>query len=486
MKNECDYTLFKCGHCSLELYRNEYYEHAVNCNNVMNSLEYVANKRNVSKEKEWNDVIKDLPELKETSFISLFKLLMHQINVNNEKINNRFDVITNELKEIHEDIDRVCKNNMIFFESINTELENINNKINSNNDININNETLTSLPLDGNADNTMRKFPTMTTSNNNSLLSEHNSSVGGSNSNNNVTSISNSNNGKIKNNKYNKVKMLQIGKNGTSGVIKRKSCSPRNNNNNNSNSSNNNSANKEKDKDGYCPPHSKPFNTFTGFTNSNLVCIIHNQETIISKLTKIEKNQESNKNEIVKEIKEKEENLSRLVVEKIEFVEDEKYGALKKVTYYEADTDYTWRTITYERYGSTTGWAIANHAHIDGGGPGSMICAFDENGELDFKRTYTIQGYGEVKDCYVRVDIDLNTNIETPQKEENIYYNSQEKRLYVDIENAEMIMVYDAVGKNIITKEVDLETKSISLNLNSGIYIVMTKNGNRYAKIVVK
>jgi hypothetical protein len=39
-----------------------------------------------------------------------------------------------------------------------------------------------------------------------------------------------------------------------------------------------------------------------------LVCIIHNQETIISKLTKIEKNQESNKNEIVKEIKEKEEN----------------------------------------------------------------------------------------------------------------------------------------------------------------------------------
>lgn len=185
-------------------------------------------------------------------------------------------------------------------------------------------------------------------------------------------------------------------------------------------------------------------------------------------------------------IKEKEENLSRLVVEKIEFVEDEKYGTLKKVTYYEADTDYTWRTITYERYGSTTGWAIANHAHIDGAGPGSMICAFDENGELDFKRTYTIQGYGEVKDCYVRVDIDLNTNVETAQKGENIYYNSQEKRLYVDVENAEMIMVYDAVGKNIITKEVDLETKSISLNLNSGIYIVMTKNGNRYAKIVVK
>ena len=317
MKNECDYTLFKCSHCSLELYRNEYYEHAVNCNNVMNSLECVANKRNVSKEKEWNDIIKDLPELKETSFISLFKLLMHQINVNNEKINNRFDVITNELKEIHEDMDRVCKNNMIFFESINTELESINNKINSTNDIN--NETITSLPLDGNSDNTMRKFPTMTISNNNSLLSEHNTSVGG----NNVTSISNSNSGKIKN-KHNKVKMLQIGKNGT--TIKRKSCSPRNNNNNN-NSSNNNSANKEKDKDGFCPPNSKPFNTFTGFTNSNLVCIIHNQETIISKLTKIEKNQEINKLEIVKEIKEKEENfLSELRKNFQNEEEDEKNG----------------------------------------------------------------------------------------------------------------------------------------------------------------
>ena len=78
--------------------------------------------------------------------------------------------------------------------------------------------------------------------------------------------------------------------------------------------------------------------------------------------------------------------------------------------------------------------------------------SFDENDELVLKREYTIAGYGEVKDCYINEEI--GTNVETPQKEENIYYNSQEKRLYVDVENAEMIMVYDAVGKNIMTKEV--------------------------------
>lgn len=174
---------------------------------------------------------------------------------------------------------------------------------------------------------------------------------------------------------------------------------------------------------------------------------------------------------------------SLLVVDNIEHIEDQIYGTLKKISYHKAEKDMFKATI-YERYGSTTGWSHNNYAELLGSANYSMICAFDENNELVLKREYTIKGYGEVKDCYINEEI--GTNVETTQKEENIYYNSQEKRLYVDVENAEMIMVYDAVGKNIITKEVNLETKSISLNLNSGIYIVMTKNGNRYAKIVVK
>ena len=178
------------------------------------------------------------------------------------------------------------------------------------------------------------------------------------------------------------------------------------------------------------------------------------------------------------------ENIS-LVVDNIDFIEDPIYGRLKVVTYYNADPNFNeFKCTVYERYGMTTGWLYNSCMAYVGGASHRVICAFDENDELVLKREYTIAGYGEVKDCYINEEI--GTNVETAQKGENIYYNSQEKRLYVDIENVEMIMVYDAVGKNIITKEVDLETKSISLNLNSGIYIVMTKNGNRYAKIVVK
>lgn len=183
-------------------------------------------------------------------------------------------------------------------------------------------------------------------------------------------------------------------------------------------------------------------------------------------------------------IKEKEENLSRLVVEKIEFVEDEKYGTLKKVTYYEADTDYPWRTIVTERYGSTTGWAITNHAHIDGGGPGRVICAFDEKGEVVFKRKCTISGYGEVKDCYINAEID--TNIDTPKKEESVYYNSQDGMLYVDFEGDESIDVYNTMGKRVMRKKVEGGCKSIRCNLNAGIYIVTAKNSNTHTKIVVK
>ena len=178
------------------------------------------------------------------------------------------------------------------------------------------------------------------------------------------------------------------------------------------------------------------------------------------------------------------ENLA-IVVDNIDFVEDPIYGRLKVVTYYNADPNFNeFKCTIYERYGMTRGWSRNYCEPYVGGSTERVICAFDENDELVLKREYTIAGYGEVKDCYI--DEEIGTNVETAQKGENIYYNSQEKRLYVDIDNAEMIMVYDAVGKNIITKEVDLETKSISLNLNSGIYIVMTKNGNRYAKIVVK
>ena len=59
------------------------------------------------------------------------------------------------------------------------------------------------------------------------------------------------------------------------------------------------------------PPSSRPFNTLSSYTNSN---IIKNQEIIIEKLDSIIKNQENNSNKIINEIKEEQKkNLEKIL-----------------------------------------------------------------------------------------------------------------------------------------------------------------------------
>ena len=135
----------------------------------------------------------------------------------------------------------------------------------------------------------------------------------------------------------------------------------------------------------------------------------------------------------------------------------------------------------------TTGWLFNYCKASVGGATQRVICAFDENDELVLKREYTITGYGEVKDCYIKEEI--GTNIETPQKEENIYYNSLGKTLYFDVENAEMITIYDTMGKMVVNRELTAGAKAIPLDLNAGIYIVNISTDNQQSirtKIVVK
>ena len=181
------------------------------------------------------------------------------------------------------------------------------------------------------------------------------------------------------------------------------------------------------------------------------------------------------------------ENLS-LVVENIDFIEDPIYGTLKVITYYNADPNFNgFKCTIYERYGMTTGWLLNNSIARVGGASQRVICAFDENDELVLKREYTITGYGEVKDCYIKEKI--GTNIETPQKEENIYYNSLGKTLYFDVENAEIITIYDAMGKMVVNRELTAGAKAISLDLNVGIYIVNISTDIQQSirtKIIVK
>lgn len=177
-----------------------------------------------------------------------------------------------------------------------------------------------------------------------------------------------------------------------------------------------------------------------------------------------------------------------IIVDNIDFIEDPIYGKLKVVSYYNADPNFNeFKSIIYERYGMTTGWLYNNCMAYVGSAPQEMICAFDENDELVLKREYTITGYGEVKDCYIKEEI--GTNIETAQKEENIYYNSQEKTLYFDIKNAETITIHDAMGKMIINRTITSGIKQLPLNLNSGVYIIHFSSNNQqtiHTKIMVK
>ena len=177
-----------------------------------------------------------------------------------------------------------------------------------------------------------------------------------------------------------------------------------------------------------------------------------------------------------------------IVVDKIDFIEDPIYGKLKVVSYYNADPNFNeFKCTVYERYGMTTGWLYNICMAYVGGASHRVICAFDENDELVLKREYTITGYGEVKDCYIKEEI--GTNIETAQKEENIYYNSQEKTLYFDIKNAETITIHDAMGKMIINRTITSGIKQLPLNLNSGVYIIHFSSNNQqtiHTKIMVK
>ena len=176
-------------------------------------------------------------------------------------------------------------------------------------------------------------------------------------------------------------------------------------------------------------------------------------------------------------------NFTAWLVDEIDTIEDEVYGLLKKITYYVKEVNT--KIVIYERYGSISGWASSNYRVPIGGSSGFMICAFDEKGEVVFKRKYTIKGYGEVKECYINAEINRN-KVDTPKKKENVYYNSQDRTLRVDFEKNERIDIYNTMGKRVMRKKVEEGCKSISCNLNAGIYIVTAKNSNTHTKIVVK
>lgn len=87
-----------------------------------------------------------------------------------------------------------------------------------------------------------------------------------------------------------------------------------------------------------------------------------------------------------------------------------------------------------------------------------------------------------IRPVYTNKTTTNNSNIKI--NAQNIFYNSQEKTLNIDFETNETITIYNNIGKTIIRKNIDSNTKSITLNLTPGIYIVTTQNS--HTKIIIK
>lgn len=335
MRNECEYTLFKCPICDMEFLRSEHGAHVANCQNVRNSLQYTINDNKPKERSLDNDInnkdryidintlLQSLPDLNEMSLASFIKILLYQINQSNKSLSDKFDALQDEILQMKEESDKACRNNMIFFENINNELETLNTKLefieindtikqsiaesihnamikpayntdsiddyssNNNNNNNINNT------LQLNSSTTISDALRM--SNRRVRFGEYNKNqIKRSSALDQIKEVSSIE--KMKNEKRGKRPNVVTNKNKKkANGYSPKKCPPNmlsnsmstlnkseNYSHNYSNSltgdNNNNTSSRFK------PPIARPFNTFSNFTNSNLISIINNQEVILTKL----------------------------------------------------------------------------------------------------------------------------------------------------------------------------------------------------------
>ena len=71
----------------------------------------------------------------------------------------------------------------------------------------------------------------------------------------------------------------------------------------------------------------------------------------------------------------------------------------------------------------------------------------------------------------------------------NIYYNSQGKILYFNVDSPRVVVVYDTMGRIIMKEVVDATTQQLFLDLNRGIYVINITTANQSTvqnKIIVK
>ena len=146
IQNECLYTLFECPKCHLKLNRKEYLSHNKICgilNKELDKQSPIINKLTDEDIKKNNDIfnnvmnsIENIPLI--SSNENNEKNDNNNINVNNLNVliktliftlSGKFSALENQMNKINATLQQFSENNLVFYQSINDELENINEKL---------------------------------------------------------------------------------------------------------------------------------------------------------------------------------------------------------------------------------------------------------------------------------------------------------------------------------------------------------------------
>ena len=130
LQNECEFSLFECQSCGIKLTRKELLEHSKICGiinkefNIRNPIINKLGEEEISKNNEtFKNVMNNIENLSQNNDLNIFlKSLVYTLS-------NKISGLENQMMKINSTMQQFSENNLIFYKSINDELESINKKL---------------------------------------------------------------------------------------------------------------------------------------------------------------------------------------------------------------------------------------------------------------------------------------------------------------------------------------------------------------------
>ena len=130
LQNECEFSLFECQYCGIKLTRKELVKHCEICGiinkefNIRNPISNKLGAEEISKNNEkFKNIMSNIENLSQNEEINiLLKTLVFTLS-------NKFSNLETQMMKINSTIQQFSENNLVFYKSINDELENINKKL---------------------------------------------------------------------------------------------------------------------------------------------------------------------------------------------------------------------------------------------------------------------------------------------------------------------------------------------------------------------